>query len=300
MSFKNYLGVNYEHSTKEELVELCKAMTIAEDLSGAEVDTLRKLWDNGPLEVRDVPSKQGLRDLIDRGLVSQWSNQKGNYCGVVTGLGGTVYRALNYLGNIQSLPILLSPVVAGFQNDVIPHTASEHAGEVDQKPSYPDELKHNDVKLLDRIKINRQLAEKQKKSEERQIRGGSVDGKEYLFEELWCEDKDNPISYLNLVTVMDVFLFVEWLNSRRRQPAVPDNILVDLGIWSIIYPNTKHADYRLGDIGQRFKNGLVAKTIIVDLGQSCDNPNARYRLSVQASGDIEPQHTLLEHLNTFK
>lgn len=279
MSFKEYLGVNYEHSSKEELVELFKALVIAEDLTGAEVDTLCTLWEKGPLEAGDVPSKQGLHDLINKGLVKQWSNQAGDYYGVDSGIGKTTWRALHYLANIQSLPILKSPVVVNIQSELTPYKAASAALKTEH----------------DWVKDVRELTQQICEDSSTEL---MIDGVIYDLGSLWALEKTARLSYLNILTVKDMLEFVEWLNGNWVKPASFDHVFTSLGIWSIIYPGTANAQYRLTDTGLSFKQAALARNIITDRGTGY-NPNARYGVTVHPSGKYNPDHTLLENLLTF-
>lgn len=99
-TFNDFFGRNIKSSEKEDLVIACKALCLAENLSGAEIDTLRQCFKVGVMDSGGTPSKSGRDGLIVKGVICQVSSEKVEYGFSVTyPLGFDVLTMLNILSN---------------------------------------------------------------------------------------------------------------------------------------------------------------------------------------------------------
>jgi hypothetical protein len=63
------IGERIETSSKTEIVDACILITIVQELTSAEIDTLYAAFRKGPLDSGDVPSKSGRDSLVGKGLM---------------------------------------------------------------------------------------------------------------------------------------------------------------------------------------------------------------------------------------
>ena len=90
MNLKSLLAeilVSTELSTKNEIVEACELIILAQSLSSGERDTLRAAYILGPLWDGDVPSKAARDNLLENGIIEKV---------IVKGEGG--FNACTYKG----------------------------------------------------------------------------------------------------------------------------------------------------------------------------------------------------------
>lgn len=100
MRFKDFFGVNYEHAEKEDIDCKIKALITAQELTGAEVDTLIACYNSNDMTSGDVPSKAGLGRLLDKGVLCQTAHKGNDYSFSVTyPLGFNVIKAMQLIGN---------------------------------------------------------------------------------------------------------------------------------------------------------------------------------------------------------
>ena len=71
MKLSDYFGVNFEYAESKELLLKIKALTIAESLTGAEIDVLYSVYNSGIIESGDLPSKLGRTSLVEKGVIVQ-------------------------------------------------------------------------------------------------------------------------------------------------------------------------------------------------------------------------------------
>lgn len=71
MKFKDFFGMNIEHSDLEDLVTDGKAICIAESMSGGAYDTLMAVYRSGMLESGEIPCKTGRDWLLEKGVLVQ-------------------------------------------------------------------------------------------------------------------------------------------------------------------------------------------------------------------------------------
>ncbi len=99
-TFNDFFGRSLEFREKEDLVIACKAICLAEKLSGAEIDTLRQCFKAGVMDSGGTPSKSGRDSLIAKGVICQVSSEKVEYGFSVTyPLGFDVLSMLNILSD---------------------------------------------------------------------------------------------------------------------------------------------------------------------------------------------------------
>lgn len=65
------LHVNVEVSSKEEIVDACKLIAEAQEMTSAERDVIRATFYNGPLYDGDIPSKTGRDSLLSKGFITK-------------------------------------------------------------------------------------------------------------------------------------------------------------------------------------------------------------------------------------
>jgi hypothetical protein len=95
MNITEYFGANCEFSEEKDLIESVKALVLAEGLSGWEIETLGKAWNDGLMESGDTPSKGARATLLSKGILCQtcWKNNDYSFS-VTYPLGYKVWKAL--------------------------------------------------------------------------------------------------------------------------------------------------------------------------------------------------------------
>lgn len=102
-TFKDYFGVNFEYEDDLDSKEKIKALIVASELSGGEIDTLIKAWDVGLLESGETPSKAGRSKLIEKGVLCQTCCEKTDYAFSVTyPFGFHVFNAYSFISNMKA------------------------------------------------------------------------------------------------------------------------------------------------------------------------------------------------------
>ena len=101
-NFQEYFCSNSEHAEMGDLLLEVDALILAENLTGAEVDTLEAAWKYGMISSGDCPSKVGRNKLLSKGILCQTSCESEGYAFSVTyPRGYTVYKALQLLLNFK-------------------------------------------------------------------------------------------------------------------------------------------------------------------------------------------------------
>ena len=96
MKLKDYFGPNCEFSEHEDLITDVQALLAAQELSGAEIDTLEFCYRVGMMESGDTPSKGGRAMLLNKGILCQTCWKNNDYTFSVTyPYGYKVYQALS-------------------------------------------------------------------------------------------------------------------------------------------------------------------------------------------------------------
>lgn len=96
MKIKDYFGVNYEYSDSDDLLRNVSALITAQELTGAEIDTLAHCWEVGMMESGETPSKEGRGKLLQKGILCQTCWRKNDFAFSVTyPFGYKVYQALS-------------------------------------------------------------------------------------------------------------------------------------------------------------------------------------------------------------
>ncbi len=99
MSIKDYFGVNWEYSDKDELKLQIKALILASELDSLEWETLDKAYQIGLMSSGDTPSKKSRDSLLDKRLLCQTCSTIEGYAFSVTyPLGYMVLKAMEVKG----------------------------------------------------------------------------------------------------------------------------------------------------------------------------------------------------------
>ena len=65
------INVGVGLSSSEEIKQACKLIICAQDLTGAEIDTIKAAYLKGPLYDGDVPSKSARDELVSSGFMEK-------------------------------------------------------------------------------------------------------------------------------------------------------------------------------------------------------------------------------------
>lgn len=96
------LHVSLSTSSDGEIIAAVRTIRTAEELTGAEIDTLVALYKYGALDDGDVPSKSGRDALVEKGLAVRIM-QKGEYgFNACTYKGGCVFSLLTSKGVVKA------------------------------------------------------------------------------------------------------------------------------------------------------------------------------------------------------
>lgn len=82
--FNSIFNINPEYEDPEDIKLKEKAMNIAKNLSGHELDTLHRAWSDGLMESGSTPSKDGRALLLKKGVLCQTAYKGCDYTFSVT------------------------------------------------------------------------------------------------------------------------------------------------------------------------------------------------------------------------